>query len=147
MLPTQRSVSHNRHLLPLLLLLCGVVLTFAAYKGGLAELVRRWIKQEEYGYGFFIPPIAAWLLWRRRSEILALVGNGSWLSIPVMLLAIFLLLTGEYSALFLLIQAGFILALAAMLLAAGGTTLLRLASIPLFLLVLTITCQAEGRST
>jgi hypothetical protein len=43
-----------------------IALAFFAYFGGLAELVSRWSKQEEYSHGFFIPLISLWLLWQRR---------------------------------------------------------------------------------
>jgi len=53
----------------------GVLIAVIAFSGSLSEVVRRWIAQEEYSHGFFIPLIAAWLLWTRRDAILKSVGT------------------------------------------------------------------------
>ena len=53
----------------------GVLIAVIAFSGSLAEVVHRWMAQEEYSHGFFIPVIAAWLLWTRRDAILKSVGT------------------------------------------------------------------------
>src|SRR5665213_2269842 len=55
-----------------------VLLACALFSGALGELVHRWIKQEEYSHGFFIPIIAIWLLWSRRVALIGSVGQPSW---------------------------------------------------------------------
>ena len=49
--------------------LAGVLLAFVAFYGGLADLVGRWYKQEEYSHGFFLPLISLYLLWHRRAVL------------------------------------------------------------------------------
>ena len=43
-----------------------VLIAFAAFSGGLLQLVERWSRQEEYSHGFLIPFVVAWMLWSRR---------------------------------------------------------------------------------
>ena len=57
------------------------LLAIAAFSNSLLELVRRWIAQEEYSHGFFIPLIAAWLLWTRRDALLGSIGRPEWLGL------------------------------------------------------------------
>ena len=130
---TQRPLELRTILLGL-----GVVLAFLAYWGGLSELVTRWHKQEEYGHGFFIPLIVGWLLWHRRDALRQSIGAPCWLAVPLLLLSAGMLVVGELTALFLLIQLGFLLALVGLVLAFGGVSLLRLTILPIALLLFCI---------
>src|ERR1019366_10066841 len=88
--------------------LIAVLVSLAAFSGALAELVHRWIAQEEYSHGFLIPVVAAWLLWRRREAVLASIGRPSWTGPVLILLAMGLHVIGELSALFIFSQVGFV---------------------------------------
>src|SRR5262245_15618462 len=81
-----------------LLAVLAVLRAFAAFSGGLWELVTRWSRQEEYGHGFFIPFIAAWMLWGRRDALIANIGQPSWTGPLLILLAAGMLFVGELSA-------------------------------------------------
>lgn len=116
----------------------GLLLALLAYWGGIDNLVHRWSTQDEYSHGFFLPLIAAWLLWRRRDAVLASFGRPSWFGVLLILVAIGMLVLGELTALFLLIQAGFLLTLVGLLLAAGGWPLLRVGLLPIALLIFAI---------
>ena len=129
--------SWNR-LQPRLIFVAGVLLAVVAYWGGLAELVSRWIKQEEYSHGFLIPLISLWLLWLRRDALRGSVGRPSWWSIPIIGLALVMLLLGEMTAIFLFSQLGFLVVLAGLVLALGGSSLLRLTIFPIVLLLFCI---------
>ncbi len=131
------SFHHSRRWLALLAVITLALLTVAFF-GGLEQLVQRWSSYEEYSHGFFVPPIVLWLLWRQRRSIVPIFGDASWLAVPAILLAILFLLTGEYSALFILIQAGFVLGLMAIVLATGGLNFMKIAAVPMFMLILTI---------
>ena len=109
---------------PRLIFVAGVLLAVVAYWGGLAELVSRWIRQEEYSHGFLIPFISLWLLWLRRDALRGSVGKSSWWSIPIIGLALGMLLLGELTAIFLIVQLGFLVVLVGLVLAFGGTSLL-----------------------
>jgi exosortase len=49
-----------------------------AYAASLATLVDRWSGDDNYSHGFFVLPIAAIILWRRRSRLEDLVLAPSW---------------------------------------------------------------------
>lgn len=128
-LPLQRN--------PLLIVLA-IVLAMVAFGGGLVALVERWINQEEYSHGFFIPLIALWFAWNRRQALVASLGRANWLGFAVMLASLGLLFLGEVTALFTVIQLGFLLCLAGLVLAFGGWSLLRLCVLPIGLLLFAI---------
>jgi exosortase D (VPLPA-CTERM-specific) len=115
-----------------------VLLGLAAFSGGLWELVNRWSRQEEYSHGFLIPIVVVWLLWARRDALIASIGQPSWTGPLLVLLATIMLLVGELSAFFLLVQLGFIVALMGIALGIGGFSLLRVAFVPLAFLVFAI---------
>ena len=121
-----------------ILLGAGVLLAMLVFSGALSELVTRWMRQEEYSHGFFIPLIAAFLLWRRREALLASVGRPSLAGPALIVLSGIMLVIGELSAIFILAQTGFIVCLAGLVLATGGVPLLRVAALPLFFLVFAI---------
>jgi exosortase D (VPLPA-CTERM-specific) len=114
------------------------LVAFAAFSGALLELVTRWSRQEEYSHGFLIPIIVAWMLWARRDALLASVGRPSWYGPLLILLATIMHLVGELSALFLLSQLGFLVALLGIALGVGGYSLLRVTFIPIMFLVFAI---------
>ena len=121
------------------LLLCiAVVIAFAAFSGGLLALVERWSRQEEYSHGFLIPFVAAWMLWARRDAVIASVGKPSWSGPVVIFVAAIMLIIGELSAFFLLLQLGFVVALLGIVLSVGGTSLLKVTFIPIAFLVFAI---------
>ena len=120
------------------LVIIGVVIAIVAFSGSLSELVKRWIAQEEYSHGFFIPVIAAWLLWTRREALMNSVGPPSWAGLALILLAGVMLIIGELSAFFMLAQLGFIVALLGIALAFGGYSFLRVVLVPILLLIFAI---------
>lgn len=115
-----------------------IALAFFAYFGGLTELISRWSKQEEYSHGFFIPLISLWLLWQRRDALKISIGPPSWVGVLLLLVSIGMLLMGELTAIFILVQYGFILCLVALLLCLGGKPLLRVTFLPVLLLIFAV---------
>ena len=115
-----------------------VLLAVWAFHGGLQELVARWSRQEEYSHGFLIPVVSAWMLWSRRQSLIAAFGSTSWLGPVLLLISGALLIVGELSSFFLLIQIGFIIALMGIVLSVGGIPALRVAFIPLAFLAFAI---------
>jgi exosortase D (VPLPA-CTERM-specific) len=115
-----------------------VFLAAIAFRGALIELVKRWTMQEEYSHGFLIPVVATWLLWTRRHVLLASFGSPSWAGVLLILLAMFMHLVGLLSAIFILSQLAFIIALLGITLATGGFSLLRAASFPIVFLTFAI---------
>lgn len=121
-----------------LLFAVAILLAFAAYFSGVAELISRWSKQEEYSHGFFIPLISLWLLWERRDALRDSLGVPAWGGLLLLLGAIGLLMLGELTAIFILVQYGFLLCLLALVLCLGGVPLLRVALLPVLLLIFAV---------
>jgi len=121
-----------------LLVALAVIAAFAAFSGGLVELVTRWSRQEEYSHGFLIPIVAAWMLWTRREALADGIGEPSWTGIAAIGVATIMLVVGELSAFYLLLQLGFVVALVGIVLSLGGTSLLRVSFLPIAFLVFAI---------
>ena len=115
-----------------------VLLSLFGFNDALRELVRRWIAQEEYSHGFFIPLIAAWLIWSRRAALMASIGSPSWTGAFLIFVAAGMNIVGELSAFYLLSQVGFVVALLGIVLCAGGRSLLKICFIPIVFLLFAI---------
>lgn len=115
-----------------------VIICIIGFGGALQELVRRWSVQEEYSHGFLIPFIAAWLLWSRRDALRASIGKPSWSGLVLILLAGVMQIIGKLSALYILSQVGFIIALIGVVLGFGGYSLLKVTFVPIVFLIFAI---------
>jgi exosortase D (VPLPA-CTERM-specific) len=131
--PTQAARSRT-----LLFVAVAVAVAFAVFSGALVELLHRWTTQEEYSHGFLIPVVAAWLVWTRRDAIRTGLGPPSLLGLAVIVLAVIILLIGELSAIYILPQIGFVVALLGITLAAGGFSLCRITFIPIVFLLFAV---------
>lgn len=121
-----------------LLVVAAIVVAFLGFSGALAELVHRWDTQEEYSHGYLIPVVTAWLLWSRRDALSANVGQPNWIGPVLVLLAIAMHVIGELSAIYILSQIGFIIALIGIVLGVGGYSLLKVAFVPIAFLLFAI---------
>jgi exosortase D (VPLPA-CTERM-specific) len=121
-----------------ILVFVAALLAAVGFRGALLELVRRWTTQEEYSHGFLIPIVTAWLLWSRRDALLASVGRPAWTGAVLILLAMVMHVIGLLSAIFILSQLAFIIALLGITFAAGGLPLLRAAFFPIIFLIFAI---------
>src|SRR5262249_18818869 len=132
-----QATTQTRFRLPpaAILVALSVLVTVAAFSGALLELVNRWSRQDEYSHGFFIPLIVGWLLWSRRDAIRESMGRPSWAGLALLALAGLMHIVGHLSALFILSQVGFVVALMAITLCVGGFSLLRVTFVPLGFLV------------
>src|SRR5262249_22292277 len=136
--PSFHTAVRNGLLFPTVLAGLLVVAAFAAFNGGLVELFIRWSKQEEYSHGFLIPFVTAWMLWSRRDALVASIGEPSWSGPVVIFVAAIMLIVGELSALFILLQVGFVVALLGIVLCLGGPSLLRVTFVPIAFLIFAI---------
>ncbi|WP_244425463.1 VPLPA-CTERM-specific exosortase XrtD [Bradyrhizobium sp. STM 3843] len=131
--PSERAWVRTR-----LLALATLILALFAFRDALLELVRRWTTQEEYGHGFLIPLITAWLLWSRREALHRCIGRPSWAGVALVAFALAMHFIGQLSAIFLFSQLAFIVTLFGITLAFGGFSLFRAAFWPIAFLVFAI---------
>src|SRR5450631_3047130 len=112
--------------------LVGALLAIVGFGDALLELVHRWTLREEYSHGFLIPIVAVWLLWTRRNALRASIGQPVRTGPIIIALAAVMHIIGKLSAIVILSQVGFVLALFGLVLGLGGYSLLRIAFIPIF---------------
>jgi exosortase D (VPLPA-CTERM-specific) len=121
-----------------LLVAAAVLVALLGFGTGLSEVVARWVRQDEYSHGFLIPLISAWLVWSRRDVLAANIGRPVWLGPTLVALSILMQIVGELSALFILSQVGFVVALLGIVLSFGGYSLLRITFAPILFLLFAI---------
>jgi len=108
----------------------------------LARLVRQWSTDEDMGHGFFVPLVAAYLVWRKREELLALEPAPSWWGLAVVTCAALQSYLANLGAELFLARTAFVLSLIGCVLFLGGWAYLRVLAFPLFLLFLMIPIPA-----
>jgi len=134
----QNKLASSSAVYPVLLIAILAAIAAVVFYEPLAELVRRWMAQEEYSHGFLIPVIVAWLIWSRRNALLGSIGTPSWAGPALVALAGALHILGKLSSLFILSQLGFIVALLGIVLGTGGISLLRVMFVPIIFLLFAI---------
>jgi exosortase D (VPLPA-CTERM-specific) len=108
------------------------------FRDGLLYLLQLWGAKEEYSYAYFIPVIAAVLVWQRRDLLERLPFTGSWAGVTVTLLGLALCVVGELSALYIVVQYAFLLTVFGVVLAYTGWRPMRYLWAPLVLLIFMI---------
>ncbi len=82
--------------LPLLCMTLAAIL--AAYRETALGMVDIWSRSDTFAHGFLVPPIALWLIWRKRTQLAALTPRPApWLLLPLLAIG-FAWLLGELAA-------------------------------------------------
>jgi len=126
------GVAGNALVVAALIAITGIALA-VLFRAGLENMYQMW-HQPEYNHGFMIPLVAIYLVWLRARAITAATLPGSWLGIGLLLVSLALLFLGDRSSVFALTQYAFVLALWALVYAAGGSRGIRLMWVPLLYL-------------
>lgn len=113
-------------------------LLILAYLPTLTRLVRHWDQYEEMSHGFFVPVVAGYIVWQKRSEILALKLQSHWLGLGIVILAGLQLLVATLGAELFLARTAFVFAVWGSVIYLGGWQLFRTLFFPLFILLLMI---------
>lgn len=69
-------------------------LLLGGYWDTIGDMVHRWDTKEEYGYGYMIPMITAFLVWQRKNEIAQTGFQPTWLGVVVVVLSAMLFFLG-----------------------------------------------------
>jgi exosortase D (VPLPA-CTERM-specific) len=113
-----------------------VLLGYVYYDG--LELMVKWWERDEYSHGYMIPMVSLYIIWQLQDKLPASVDKGSWLAVPLMVVALFGFFLGELSAIYTIIQYSFLLALYAILLAFFGRKTIGLIWVALVYLIFMI---------
>lgn len=108
------------------------------YAPVLREMASQWAVDTTYGYGYYIPPVAAYLVWERRRALLALRPAGTWAGLPVLLLGLAALVVGRAGGVALLARISLIPVLFGLVLLLGGGRMARLVAFPILFLAVMI---------
>src|ERR1700722_133952 len=123
--------------------LAGMVLAFVLlYSRVFVDLVRNWIRDENYSHGFIVLPVVAYLVWKQRARLAATERRPSWLGLPIVALSLALLLTGTAGVEFFLMRTSAIGVAAGTILFLAGWRWLRLLLFPLTFALLMIPLPA-----
>ena len=115
-----------------------VALLFA-YRDALASMLRLWNNSPMYSYGYTVPVVSAYLLWHRRSALLALTPRPSWsLGGLTLLAAVLMSVAGRIGGIQVLGQLAFLVSLTAAVLILFGVAYVRVAWAALAYLVLMV---------
>jgi len=109
-------------------------LLLVCYAPVLWRLVRQWDYDPDMGHGFFVPVVAAFIVWQKRHELLALKPSPNWWGLAIVLYAALQLYVATLGAELFLARTAFVLSIIGTVLLLGGTGYVRLLAFPLFLL-------------
>jgi exosortase len=112
------------------------------YRAVIAGLVSDWNQDPNYSHGFFIVPIAAYLAWERRHLLAALPARGSLAGLLVIAASLLMLVVGFLGAELFLTRVSMIVAVAGIVLFAGGWPQLKALAFPLGFLILMVPLPA-----
>jgi exosortase len=100
----------------------------------LKYLVQTWAGDEDFTHGFLVAPMAAWIAWQRREQILSMQLKPAWWGLGIMAWGAAQAYVGTLGAELFLQRSSVLILLVGILLVTGGTALVRELSFPLLLL-------------
>lgn len=100
--------------------LLAALLLAVLYADSLVYLVEQWVEDDNYSHGFFIPLIAALLIWWRRDRMAAAGIAPSWWGVAITAVGLALFLAGHLATLYVVLHLSLWLVLVGLFLAAVG---------------------------
>lgn len=119
----------------------GVLLT-ACYAPVIWRLVKQWDNDPDMGHGFFVPAIAAYITWQKRSEWLDLKPSPSWWGLALVVFGGLSVIAGTLGVELFTTRSAMVISLIGMVLSLGGVEITRKLAFPLFLLFFMIPLPA-----
>jgi exosortase len=111
------------------------LLLIAVYAPLLAGLARQWATDPDMSHGFFVLPVAALVVWRRREELAAIPRAPNWWGFAIVAWGALQMLLGTLGAQIFIARTAFLVSLAGAVLFVGGPRTLRILAFPLLLLL------------
>lgn len=124
--PVAAPAENQKQPWPWVILLASLALLIYIFRDGLLLMVQWW-DREEYSHGYMIPMVAVFLAWQRLNRLPTAITPGSWWGLALLIAGVAAFVAGELSALYTIIQYGFLLCLfglVLMFLGWGGTAVL-----------------------
>jgi len=130
----------DNKLYPVTIAFSVVVLAAVAFlfRDALYLMENWWAEKEEYNHGYLIPAVAAYLLLLRADIFRNTDTQASWTGPVLVLFSVFAYVLGELSAVYVIGQYGFLLALWGLVVTVTGMTGLKVLWVPLVYLVFMI---------
>ena len=104
----------------------------------LAYLWRTWLGNDNYGHGLFVPPLAVYLAWEKRTRLEACEGQGAWVGVLTIAAGMGLFLMGQLATLFVVQHVALWVVIVGFVVAVWGIRGGRILAFPLGLLLMTI---------
>jgi exosortase len=117
-------------------------LLIAWYAPVLQLLVRDWMNDDDMGHGFFVPAVAAYIVWLQREELLKIKLEPNRWGMVLVVIAGLQLIAATLGVEFFLARTSFILALVGVVLTLGGWVLVRALAFPMLLLIFMVPLPA-----
>ncbi|GAO34667.1 EpsI family protein [Sulfuricella sp. T08] len=114
----------------------------ALYKHGLNRMVDYWFEKEEYSHGVMIPFISAFLIWQKKNVLERIAFSGSWAGVAVTFSGVAIIMLGNIAAITIIMQYGFVIALAGLAFAYMGWRGFKEVYVPFLLLFFMIPLPA-----
>lgn len=111
------------------------VLLMVCYALLLAGLARQWASDPDMSHGFFVAPVAGFIVWRRRAELGAIPLAPNWWGFAIAVFGGVQMLLGTLAAQVFIARTAFLVSLTGAVLFLGGVRALRILAFPLLLLV------------
>ena len=111
------------------------LLLIAVYAPLLAGLARQWGTDPDMSHGFFVLPVAAFVVWRKRAELAAIRPVPNWWGLAIAAWGAVQMLLGTLAAQVFVARSAFLVSLAGAILFLGGTQAFKILAFPLLLLL------------
>ena len=116
---------------------CAAALAIA-YFGTYRSMVEVWERSETFAHGFVVPPIVAWLVWRKRGEIARIQPRPSLLGLPLIAILSLAWLAGWAANVLAVQQLAAVLLIPAVVLTVAGPEVLRALRFPIAFLLFAV---------
>ncbi|MDR3090441.1 MAG: exosortase/archaeosortase family protein [Desulfobulbaceae bacterium] len=136
---TPPSTSQRTSLILIGILVAALLLLYWPFLGG---LIQDWDENPDYSHGYFIPFIAASMIYSRRDKLVATTAKPMNSGLPLVALGLCLLIVGKVAAEFFAQRLSLLVVLLGLVAFCGGRPFLRLLASPILYLIFMIPLPA-----